>query len=336
MKIQNISSFKTVPIKHNNVSRQSKQNYSPAYTKDTFAKSTNFTGYYYSIDFKDPQNLQKFAEHFWKEEDDYIKSELCSKRITKKGRQQDFDTIMQYVNKVRAKMSQLGSEINELGPIVAGEYHDIVQQKRTVMHEFFNLLQAEKDGLSSKVPNGILVYGNSKSGIDELSDWIKNKSETYTKEIDFDPQEPLDSLAQMTEIAKFAEQYHQASGVRTLLFVNNLDELLTNDDTLEGRAMIGRFKNFIENISQKYHTTVLMKTNKDLGDFEEASIGDQRFDLKIKINNKAATPQEREKYMAAKEEFDRLINKSPEGVRTYTDDDELDFSYSDHWTIVDL
>ena len=332
MKIQNISSFKTVPINHNNLLRQGKQNYSLSYTKDTFVKSLNFTGYYYSIDFKDPQNLQKFAEHFWKEEDDYIKSELCSKRITKKGRQQDFDTIMQYVNKVRAKMSQLGSEINELGPIVAGEYHDIVQQKRTVMHEFFDMLQAEKNGLPSKVPNGILVYGNSKSGIDELSDWIKNKSETYTKEIDFDPQEPLDSLTQMTEIAKFAEQYHQASGVRTLLFVNNLDELLTNDDTLEGRAMIGRFKNFIENISQKYHTTVLMKTNKDLGDFEEASIGDQRFDLKIKINNRTATPQEREKYKVAKKEFDRLINNGPAGVRTYTDDEPA-FSYSDHWNM---
>lgn len=121
---------------------------------------------------------------------------------------------------------------------------------------------------------------------------------------------------------------YQASGMRTLLF----DELLTNDDTLEGRAMIGRFKNFIENISQKYHTTVLMKTNKDLGDFEEASIGDQRFDLKIKINNRTATPQVREKYKVAKKEFDRLINNSPAGVRTYTDDEPA-FSYSDHWNM---
>lgn len=331
MKIQNISSFKTVPINHNNVLRQSRQNYSPASAKDIFVKSVNFTSYYYTIDFKDPQNLQKFAEHFWKEDDDFIKSELCSNRITKSGRQQDFDTIMQYVNEVRAKMSLLSAEINELGPIVAGEYHDIVQQKRTVMHEFFTPLQAEKDGLPSKVPNGILIYGNSKNGIDELTDWIKSKSEIYTKEIDFDPQEPLSSLSQMAELAKFAEQYYQVSGVRTLITVNHLDELLTNDDTLEGRVIIGRFKNFIENISQKYHTTILMKTNKDLGDFEEASIGDQRFDLKIKINNKAVTLLEREKYKAAKEEFDRLINKSPEGVRTYNDDD--DFSYSDHWNM---
>lgn len=121
---------------------------------------------------------------------------------------------------------------------------------------------------------------------------------------------------------------YQASGMRTLLF----DELLTNDDTLEGRAMISRFKNFIENISQKYHTTVLMKTNKDLGDFEEASIGDQRFDLKIKINNRTATPQVREKYKIAKKEFDRLINNSPAGVRTYTDDESA-FSFSDHWNM---
>ena len=32
---------------------------------------------------------------------------------------------------------------------------------------------------------------------------------------------------------------YQASGMRTLLF----DELLTNNDTLEGRVIIGRFKN---------------------------------------------------------------------------------------------
>ena len=76
----------------------------------------------------------------------------------------------------------------------------------------------------------------------------------------------------------------------------------------------------------------MMKTNKDLGDFEEASIGDQRFDLKIKINNKAATPQVREKYKVAKKEFDRLINNSPAGVRTYTDDKPA-FSYSDHWNM---
>ena len=76
----------------------------------------------------------------------------------------------------------------------------------------------------------------------------------------------------------------------------------------------------------------MMKTNKDLGDFEEASIGDQRFDLKIKINNRTATPQVREKYKIAKKEFDRLINNSPAGVRTYTDDEPA-FSYSDHWNM---
>lgn len=336
MKIQSIKNFSTTPFNQNKNLKYNNQSLAYQSKNDSFCKQqVNFTGYHYPVNFNDAKSLKDIAEYFWNEDKDSIKSKVCKKHRSETKNQRDFETLMPFIEDVRTKMDYLGQEINELGPVIAGESYDIVQQKRRVKRGFFDMVKAEKDGFASNIPNGILVYGNSQKGVDELTDWIKTTGKIYSKEIDFNPQDPLQSISDMVEVAKFGEQYYQTSGIRTLLTVNHLDELLTNDDTQEGRANIGRFKNFVENVSENYHTTILMKTDKNLSDFEEASIGDQRFNLKVKINNREATPEEVERYAKAKEEFDRIYSKTPEDPKFY-DDGDSDDSLTDHWVILDL
>ena len=58
---------------------------------------------------------------------------------------------------------------------------------------------------------------------------------------------------------------------------------MTQYDCVEYRRMIGRFKQFAEHCSERYHTTLLMSTNYHLEDFEPASIGSQRFETLVKL-----------------------------------------------------
>ena len=87
----------------------------------------------------------------------------------------------------------------------------------------------------------------------------------------------------MVTIAKDAEDVFRLAGKRTILHLKDMDELLTAEETIENVEMIGRFKQFVEYCSEKYHTTVLMKTTKPLEDFEEASIASHRFETLIRL-----------------------------------------------------
>ena len=82
---------------------------------------------------------------------------------------------------------------------------------------------------------------------------------------------------------KKAKELYEKTGKRTLLTIENLDELLVDTDSLTSRSRIARIKNMAENSVKNNYTTIMIKTTKPLEDFEEASIGTQRFGLKIKL-----------------------------------------------------
>ena len=258
----------------------------------------------FTVDFNDPKSLTAAAERLYRYDDSRCIQHV--KKSCRMGNKQAEEILLSYVRQVRDKMDRLPREISELGIIITGETCDTVEQKRNVINNFFKLVDAEKRGVPTEIPNGILVYGNSKKGIDEVTEWIKNKGEMYVKKIDFDPQDPAKSISEIITEAGNSENSFKASGRRTILHVKNLDELLTNDDTLEGRMYISKFKSFIETASKNYHTTILMNTYKDLGDFEDASISSHRFNLKVKLDKRQATEAEIKKYNQAKADYKRI------------------------------
>jgi hypothetical protein len=93
----------------------------------------------------------------------------------------------------------------------------------------------------------------------------------------------MNTIKEISKIALDAEKNFQFSNIRTLLEVENLDSMLTNKNSQEGLKIIARFKGLIERLSENYHTTLIMQTNKPLSDFEEASLATHRFGLQLEL-----------------------------------------------------
>ena len=129
----------------------------------------------------------------------------------------------------------------------------------------------------------ILLYGKSKQALDNIAGSIKKLFNLNNAQVNFDIKNPDASIDLIVKELKKAKELYEKTGKRTLLTIENLDELLVDTDSLSSRRYISRIKNMTENSVKNNYTTIMIKTTKPLEDFEEASIGDQRFGLKIKL-----------------------------------------------------
>ena len=129
----------------------------------------------------------------------------------------------------------------------------------------------------------ILLYGKSKQALDNIAGSIKKLFNLNNAQVNFDIKNPDASIDLIVKELKKAKELYEKTGKRTLLTIENLDELLVDTDSLTSRSRIARIKNMAENSVKNNYTTIMIKTTKPLEDFEEASIGTQRFGLKIKL-----------------------------------------------------
>lgn len=155
--------------------------------------------------------------------------------------------------------------------------------KKGFIDNYINSLIAERAGLatSKSIGNGILLKGdNLKTKI--IANSIKKSLDINYTEVEFTFPNVFESIQRIVKVAEDAKVEYQKTGKRTILEINNLDKFLTNESD-ENLRMIARFKSFAELVSEKYHTTLLMRTNLPYNNFECASIGTNRFPIKIKI-----------------------------------------------------
>ena len=158
--------------------------------------------------------------------------------------------------------------------------------KNQFIQEYVNSFVTEKAGLHAfgRDGNGILLYGPAeKTRI--IADSIRKSLDVNYKEYDFlenGNTDMLKAVFDLKKILKASELEYQKTGKRTIVEVHNLDELLTHK-TKENVRTIAHFKSFAELASEKFHTTILMRTDKPLENFESASIGPNRFLVKLKI-----------------------------------------------------
>lgn len=158
--------------------------------------------------------------------------------------------------------------------------------KNQFIQEYVNSFVTEKAGLKAFGPdgNGILLYGPAeKTRI--IADSIKKSLDVNYKEYDFlenGNTDMLKAVFDLKKILKASELEYQKTGKRTIVEVHNLDKLLTSE-TEKDLITIAHFKSFAEVASEKFHTTILMRTDKPLENFESASIGPNRFLVKLKI-----------------------------------------------------
>ena len=161
--------------------------------------------------------------------------------------------------------------------------------KDKFIRQYVNSFVTEKAGLHAFGPdgNGILLYGPAeKTRI--IADSIRKSLDVNYKEYDFLENGNTDFLKavfDLKKILKASELEYQKTGKRTIVEVHNLDKLLTSK-TKKDLITIAHFKSFAELASEKFHTTILMRTDKPLENFESASIGPNRFLVKLKIKEK--------------------------------------------------
>ena len=153
---------------------------------------------------------------------------------------------------------------------------------------FGRFVEAESEGFKVDLPNGILIHGKSNERNSEFLYWLTKKIpvifDSKTNMIKHNPDKPLDTIGAIMDQAKVAKEMFAKTKKRTLIFVQDLDKMLTDYSTSEKRGDIGVFNGFVEHLSKEYKATLVMKTSKSLDDFELASIGDNRFELKVPIN----------------------------------------------------
>ena len=161
--------------------------------------------------------------------------------------------------------------------------------KNKFICQYVNSFVTEKAGLKAFGPdgNGILLYGPAeKTRI--IADSIKKSLDVNYKEYDFlenGNTDMLKAVFDLKKILKASELEYQKTGKRTIVEVHNLDELLTSK-IKKDLITIAHFKSFAELASEKFHTTILMRTDKPLENFESASISCGRFPIKLKIKEK--------------------------------------------------
>ena len=206
----------------------------------------------------------------------------------KEKSQEAYNRLFPVVEKVRKHKLDVLNEINKLETKKALGISNEVEQKNRVNREFLQLLEEEKKGNikvdknnNYPITNGILIYGSSKEK-DNFIDWIAKSSGAVVKKIKHNGNAD-ETMDKITELAEKSETAFQHSNTRTLLVIDGLDEMLTNEDDFENIMAIDEFKGFVETLSRDYHMTIITKTDKPLDEFEDASIASHRFGIKVDL-----------------------------------------------------
>ena len=299
------------------------------HNKLNFKSSYNDDVYYVDVPLKnfdplnaDEQELKKLGEvfHQYTDIEDLCKSKYGTSLFIKYKNSKAYEAyqkLTQAINETKKYKKGIVAEANKLvNKEISGE-GNMLEKKLDVQNQFLNFIKIEKDtGRNAHIENGIIIYGNSTKK-DEFINWLKNTSETAFKEIEYDEKKPFDSIKAIKQALKNAQTGYEYTDKRTILHIKNLEKLLTNKSK-ENIIMIAHFKSFAEMASKKYHTTLLFKTDLPLENFESASIGPNRFGLKVKLT-KELSEKDEQKLKELRQEINRLDNmalKKEEYIKT--------------------
>lgn len=304
MKIYPITFFNYQNNKTNKkITRQSENNTS--FTAGWIESRLNILG-------RTPEQLRDLAEYFHKSsnlelEDVATITNFFGLKKTDASHRA-YNTLLDAVKQVRKDKNSLLSRIAKLSVGENKNKQNIVEKKLFMIDQFFNPVNAENDGAKIKIQNGILIHGTSREKQSFL-EWVINTSKLNYNEINFDILDPIGSLKRILQAAENAKLAKELNGKRTLLNIRNIDELLTDFDSIENRRNIAKFKNFTEHCANDYKTTVITTTDQIIDSFEPASIAPHRFELKVELNEHL-TDEERKELALLRDKVKKLDDKS--------------------------
>ena len=115
-----------------------------------------------------------------------------------------------------------------------------------------------------------------------MVNWIIQESGVYNEKVIFDKNKPLESMKQILEKARHAETVFPTSNIRTIVYVENLDDFLA-DQSSENLRKIAMWNSFAEHVSEEYHTTILFQSDKP-EKLEAASVAPHRVGLEVNLD----------------------------------------------------
>ena len=160
----------------------------------------------------------------------------------------------------------------------------VYNPKNIIKNDFLDSIAVEKKGyeIIAKELNGVLITGKSKEAREEMVNWIIRESGVYNEKVIFDKNKPLESMKQIMEKARNAEAIFPVKNIRTIVYVENLDDFLA-DQSSENRKKIAKWNRFAEHVSEQYHTTILFQSDKP-EKLEAASIAPHRVGLEVNLD----------------------------------------------------
>ncbi len=211
------------------------------------------------------------------------------------------------IEKVKMYRKGLVDRATSITEKINTDAQNLIESKNRISNLFISLIKTEQDISKTGngvIPNGILIHGNSEKNNLELLEHAK-KANINFKEIIFDQKAPLKSMYELFEEAEKTKANYNILNRRTLVHYKNIDELFAAERTRENKDLMNVLKQFTEQCSDNNKTTVITTTTKKLENLDAPSIGDHRFDLKVRYN-KLTTEADELQLKADKAEIKRL------------------------------
>lgn len=156
-----------------------------------------------------------------------------------------------------------------------------------VLKQFFEIelpMERVRNKPFHNITNAIMLEGNDEEGINSVMAILPQMSDLNLAKVTHSNENPNQTIENLYEEAEKAEKHFQATKQRTILRMNNIEELLS-DKTDEGARRIADFKSFEENCSKDYHVTLLFKI-KNAEKIDPAAIAPHRVGIRLGINKK--------------------------------------------------
>ena len=251
------------------------------------AHSTHTPSYGYIISKLDIKNrtskqLYDLAEYLHKLTNKELKEEVALRHTKVLGRRvQDdkaYELIHDAVKNVKSQKLAAVERINILLPKKALGFENTVEQKLALTDTYIKFTELEKMKLNPPITQGILLYGKGDKA--SMEKWLIETADLNSKITKYTtPEETIKLIAKEADVA---DENFKKDNKRTLLIIENLDEMLSKHNDLDDIIALGRFKNVMEALENR-KLTVVTSINKPIETIEPASIADHRFGIQLEI-----------------------------------------------------
>ncbi|MCD7779155.1 MAG: hypothetical protein LUH05_00595 [Candidatus Gastranaerophilales bacterium] len=154
--------------------------------------------------------------------------------------------------------------------------------KKPLQSRYIAPLYALKYGTPAKLPNCIMLTGDTPDVMKKIIDWTGEQAEnTNTNYVKLPSLPNKDEMKKnILDTLEQAEENYQNSGNRSLIFVNGMDKLLREDSNTQSE--IASMKDIMSDTNEDFHSTIIFyTTNPDK--LDEGTTASHRVGLKVNV-----------------------------------------------------